>query len=210
MRVVLLGDSIFDNGAYVGGGPDVVTQLRKNLPEPSQASLLAVDGSVISDIPHQLRHLPRDSTHLVISIGGNDALANAGVLDEPSTSVAETLSRLAAIRDRFRSDYAEAVRSVLEVGLPTALCTIYEPRFPELARQRLAATALSVLNDGIIREAVLRGCPLLDLRLICDEDRDFANSIEPSVQGGSKISSAIASLVVNHDFGNRRTEIFTN
>lgn len=28
-NVVLLGTSIFDNAAYVGGGPDVVTQLRR-------------------------------------------------------------------------------------------------------------------------------------------------------------------------------------
>ncbi len=31
-HVVLLGDSIFDNGVYVPGGPDVVTQLRAELP----------------------------------------------------------------------------------------------------------------------------------------------------------------------------------
>src|SRR5690349_5483722 len=31
-HVVLLGDSIFDNAAYVGGGPDVITQLRAALP----------------------------------------------------------------------------------------------------------------------------------------------------------------------------------
>ena len=28
-HVVLLGDSILDNGAYTSGGPDVVTQLRQ-------------------------------------------------------------------------------------------------------------------------------------------------------------------------------------
>ena len=31
-HVALLGDSIFDNGAYTSGGPDVVTQLRAILP----------------------------------------------------------------------------------------------------------------------------------------------------------------------------------
>lgn len=32
-HVVLLGDSIFDNTAYVAGGPDVAWQLRERLPE---------------------------------------------------------------------------------------------------------------------------------------------------------------------------------
>jgi hypothetical protein len=31
-HLVLLGDSVFDNAAYVGGGPDVVAQLRARLP----------------------------------------------------------------------------------------------------------------------------------------------------------------------------------
>jgi hypothetical protein len=31
-HIVLLGDSIFNNAAYVAGGPDVVRQLRDVLP----------------------------------------------------------------------------------------------------------------------------------------------------------------------------------
>ena len=37
--------------------------------------------------------------------------------------------------------------------------------------------------------------PLIDLRLICDENEDYANAIEPSVHGGEKIAAAIASLL---------------
>ena len=33
--------------------------------------------------------------------------------------------------------------------------------------------------------------PLIDLRLICNEEGDCANPIEPSVQGGEKISAVI-------------------
>lgn len=50
--------------------------------------------------------------------------------------------------------------------------------------------------------------PLLDLRLICNEDEDFANPIEPSVNGGAKIAAAIAGLVAEHDFTRRRSEVF--
>jgi len=207
MRIVLLGDSVFDNGAYVGDGPDVLTQLQQQLRPPAKASLLAVDGSVIADIDRQLQRLPKDATHLVVSVGGNDALGASGVIDEPSSSVAGTLSRLADIKDHFRSSYSQALLAILDVGLPTALCTIYEPRFPELSRRRLAATALYILNDVIIQEAASNGCPLLDLRLICDEDRDFANPIEPSALGGEKIAIAIAKMVDKQDFGSR-AEIF--
>ncbi|MFL5281410.1 MAG: hypothetical protein ACJ8AW_10540 [Rhodopila sp.] len=73
-HVVLLGDSVFDNAAHVGSGPDVVTQLRRRLPPGWRASLLAVGGSVISDMAQQLARLPTDASHIVNSIGGNDAL----------------------------------------------------------------------------------------------------------------------------------------
>jgi hypothetical protein len=71
------------------------------------------------------------------------------------------------------------------------VCTIYEPRFPEPAMRRVAATALTALNDAITREAFARKVDCIDLRIICDDDRDFANPIEPSVQGGAKIARAI-------------------
>jgi hypothetical protein len=82
-HVVLLGDSVFDNAAYISGGPDVVTQLRQRLPPGWRASLLAVDGSVIASIAQQLARLPADASHLVISVGGNDALGYASVLASP-------------------------------------------------------------------------------------------------------------------------------
>jgi hypothetical protein len=49
-HIVLLGDSIFDNSAYVGGGPDVIAQLRQELPG-WRCTLLALDGDVISGVP---------------------------------------------------------------------------------------------------------------------------------------------------------------
>jgi hypothetical protein len=52
-HITLLGDSIFDNGRYTEGGPDVIAQVRQLLPKGSQSSLLAVDGSVADDVPAQ-------------------------------------------------------------------------------------------------------------------------------------------------------------
>jgi len=76
-----------------------------------------------------------------------------------------------------------------DCGRPTALCTIYEPRYPDPRVQRLAVTGLALFNDVITRAAFAHGLPVLDLRLICDNDADFANPIEPSAQGGDKIAA---------------------
>ena len=207
-HVVLLGDSVFDNAAYVAGAPDVVRQVRQRLPAGTGATLLAVDGSTTGDVYRQLRRLPGDATHLVLSVGGNDALGSSDFLGAPARSTAEALSGLADLGDGFERGYRPMLAEVLARGLPTAICTVYYPRFPEAALQKVAVAGLTVFNDCIIRAAFAHGLPLLDLRLICTEEEDYANPIEPSARGGEKISRAIAEFVERGPTGNR-TEVFT-
>ena len=193
-HVILLGDSIFDNGVYVSGGPDVVHQVRHVMPEGWQATLLAVDGAVTSGVASQVRRMPGDATHLVVSVGGNDALGYSYLLGEAVRSVGEGVAMLEQAQRRFASDYEAMLEGVLAQGLPTAICTIYDTP-PSAANQRIIRTALSVFNDVITRAAFSRGLPLIDLRLICNEEGDYANPIEPSVQGGAKMAGAIVSFV---------------
>lgn len=128
MNVVLLGDSIFDNKAYVGDGPDVIKQLSKALPAGATATLAARDGSTTNDIAGQLAAMPKDATHLVVSVGGNNALQEKGLIEEKARSVAEVLDKLAKIEAAFRKSYAAMLDGVLARRLPTAVCTIYEAR----------------------------------------------------------------------------------
>ena len=207
-HVVLLGDSIFDNAAYVPGGPDVVRQLRERLPAGWRATLAAVDGSVITDVRRQLDRVPADASHLVLSAGGNDVLDLSAILEEGARSVAEALARIADARERFQRDYRAMLDGVTAKGLPVAVCTVYDARFPDPQQRRVAQAGLAVFNDCITREAFARGLPLLDLRLICNDDGDFANPIEPSVQGGAKITAAIAALLATHDFASPRSAVF--
>ncbi len=206
-HVVLLGDSILDNAAYVAGAPDVVRQVRQRLPSGSKATLAALDGSRIGDVRRQLRRVPADATHLVLSVGGNDALGSSDFLSAPARSAAEALSALADIGDEFERGYLAMLAEVLARGLPTAICTIYYPRFPDAALQKVAVAALTVFNDCIVRAAFAHGLPLLDLRLICTEAGDYANPIEPSARGGEKIARTIAEFVERSPIGGR-TEVF--
>lgn len=209
-HIVLLGDSIFDNAAYVKGGPDVIGQLQAKLPQGWNATLNAVDGSMIQNVPDQLARLPQDVSHLIVSVGGNNALDNANILSERAQSAAEVLNRLADVTEEFRQQYHEMLHNILRYGLPTAICTVYYPHFPDPMLQRIAVAALTIFNDVIISEAFMAGIPLLDLRLICSEERDYANEIEPSVAGGEKISTVILKVVEEHDFARRRTEVFVD
>lgn len=90
--IVLLGDSIFDSKAYVGAGPDVVQQLRADLPSGWAASLRTVDGAVTASVRAQLGRIPPEATHLALSIGGNDALRESGIFERRIGSMAEAVS----------------------------------------------------------------------------------------------------------------------
>lgn len=201
-HIVLLGDSTLDNAAYVPDGQDVASHLR-SISQDSKISLLAIDGSVIGDIAAQLERLPADVSHLVVSVGGNDAILASGVLDESTTSLAAALDRLADVREAFRAAYRTMLDEVLAQGIATAVCTIYEGADPDPTFRRIASTALAMLNDCITREAAARALPLIDLRVIFDSDEDYANPIEPSASGGHKFAAAIASVVAGQDFGGR-------
>jgi GDSL-like Lipase/Acylhydrolase family len=195
-HVVLLGDSIFDNGAYTNGAPDVITQLRSILPTNWRATLLAVDGHRTEDVRNQVARLPPDASHLVLSVGGNDALAHSDLLEQRATSSRRLLGMLADAQAGFERRYRAVTEVLSRAGFPLAVCTIYNGHFLDPEFQRLASTALCVFNDVIIRVAFERGLSVIDLRLICTDPADYANPIEPSSAGGIKIARAIASAII--------------
>lgn len=197
-HVVLLGDSIFDNAAYVPDGSPVIDQLRAALPAGWRASLLAVDGDTTELVAVRLRDLPTAATHLVVSVGGNDALLHSPLLDEPRN----ILPDLADARTAFAKRYRQMLDAVLKPGKPVAVCTIYDA-VPGLTPA--AQAALAGFNDVIFREAVRAGIPVLDLRLLCNDPADYSDlsPIEPSVIGGEKIAALVAGVVTGHDFEKR-------
>jgi lysophospholipase L1-like esterase len=205
-HLVLLGDSIFDNAAYTSGAPDVVHQVRQRLPPGWRATLGAVDGGTTESVGEQLRSLPPDATHLIVSAGGNDALGHIDFLGAPVGSVAEALLGLADIATEFERKYHAMITEMLAYRLPTAVCTIYYPRFPDATLQRVTVTALAVFNDCIIRAALIHGLPLLDLRFVCTEEGDYADPIEPSARGGEKIASAVVEMI-ERGFDSGRTAV---
>jgi hypothetical protein len=194
-HIVLLGDSIFDNGAYTDGGPDVISQVRGLLPEGWKASLLAVDGATASDVPCQVRLVPADATHLVLSAGGNDAISNAGILDRPVKSTAQAITALADVARGFEEKYRAALASCRVLRLPLTVCTIYNGCFPDADYQRMVSTALMVFNDAILRVGIEYRLSIIDLRFVCSSPDDYANPIEPSSIGGAKIARSIVSLI---------------
>jgi lysophospholipase L1-like esterase len=223
-HIILCGDSIFDNSPYVQPDePDVTTQVNALLPEDSKATRLAVDGDVTENIYRQLQSLPNDATHLFISVGGNDALGGINVFSEPVANVGEALIYVNTMRNQFETRYKEMLQHALSQQLPLTICSVYYPRFhsqnlervfPDGNRvngetlQQMAMAALANFNDAIFRQAFQLKVPLIDLRVLCDEDADFANPIEPSAVGGQKIARAIVDMLDSSKGSANKTTVY--
>ncbi len=203
-HLILLGDSIFDNASYVPTGrPAVVDHIRNRLPSGWTATLAALDGSTIRSVFSQLLSLPTDGSHLVLSVGGNDVLAEIGILHEPAATVGEALHRLAIVRDAFEDAYRELLSAIKERRLPTVVCTIYNPCSDDYEFQCAAVAALGVFNDCIIRVAREFRFSLIELRAVCTEPAHYANEIEPSALGSAKIAEAIMLAVAEGSVAGR-------
>jgi GDSL-like Lipase/Acylhydrolase family len=208
-HLVLLGDSILDNASYIPGRrPAVIDQVRSRLPEGWSATLLARDGCVIEDVMRwQLPNIPVDTTHLVLSVGGNDVLGEIRILYEPVVTVGEALRMLLESRLQFAERYTRLMEAIRERSLPAVVCTIYNTCSDDDAFQRAAVAALCLFNDAIIDDARRFRLPVIDLRAVCSEIADYANEIEPSAAGGAKIADSICQVVTGHDFAARRSVI---
>ena len=206
-HLVLLGDSVLDNAAYTAGGPDVISQVRQQLPAGWQGSLRAVDGSTTEEVHAQLAAMPPDATHLFLSVGGNNAILRSEILDTPVQSSSEALLLLADVAREFEATYRRAVDACLRLNLPLVVCTIYHGNFPDPRYQRLAVAGLTAFNDAIIRIAIEKCLKVIDMRLVCNSPADYANPIEPSSIGGAKIAQAIVRAAVEFPHSTRGAHV---
>lgn len=201
MHLILLGDSTLHNDSYTGGGPSVTDHIRADLGKRSEVTRLARDGGMMRNVTgqlDQLEKLPSTATHLVLSVGGNDALTHTHILepDRPAmTNIFGALSDLTDILDDFQDSYRTCLDRVLEHSLPTTVCTIYNGAFQDPSYQRVISTTARLFDDVIMQCAFDAGCSVVDLRRVCTDYADYYNPIEPGAEGGRKIASTILSVL---------------
>jgi hypothetical protein len=196
-RIVLLGDSMFDNQSYVAPGASTIAAIEARLPAGWSAILLAQDGSTIDEVTRQAMQLPAGASHLVVSTGMSDVLSDVGILAECVATVADALWKVAQAGERFERRYRRMLRSVRTRRLPVAVCTMGNGNFGGPQLQAVTTAALAIFNDAIIRSAWSAHAPIIDLRAACDEPEDYANETVPSARGSGKIAEIVVTAVVN-------------
>ena len=206
-HLVLMGDSIFDNGRYVPGRPALVEQARDWFPKDWRVTLLACDGAITPQVANQLERFPADATHFAISIGGNDVLESSYVVRESDNTPTEMLAEIHEARRQFREQYQKMLDAVRAHQCPAVACTVYDA-IQDITFQE--SLLLALYNDVILSECIRRGIPVLDLRLICTELQDFStySPIEPSEIGGAKIVRGLRQVFLSHDFHRPESTIY--
>jgi hypothetical protein len=122
--------------------------------------------------------------------------------------VSGALEMLAAAADQFEEVFAKLIDSAREAGLPTVVCTLVPSRHEDPARRRIAATALAIFNDRIIRQAVAAKLSIVDLRFVCDEETDYATETLLSRAGVRKVANVARSALYEVSREPGRTRVY--
>jgi lysophospholipase L1-like esterase len=194
--VFLLGDSIIDNAGYLRPGePDVASQLASHTVVKH-----AIDGAKSGDVlARQVAEVER-AEHIVLSAGGNDAMAQIHLLEDPVQQCAkDVLVRLWSIREEFQRSYAALLARLALTRRPVLVLTVYNPCFHAhgfgAAYHQAAESAVSIINDVVQQEARHRLFDILELRTLFNDPADYVNPIEPSAIGGAKLANSMSDWV---------------
>ena len=181
-NIVLIGDSMLNNSAYVFGGQSVPDLISKDLETKPGTTVynFAKDGSTINDCYTQLdkisTELNNSSTIIFVSCGGNNILNSRGAT---KINVNNLFDQYSELIKSIRSRASNARLNVLNLYFPTN--THYKSYYDTITEwNKLIEDNASILGYKVITTN----------KLLVAED-DFAYDIEPSYKGGKKIAAAI-------------------
>ena len=185
----LVGDSMLNNQLYVPDGDSVYHKLREYTNDT--VHLLAKDDAIISDMYSQLHKIPshfdNPTTYVCVSAGGNNLLNMQSLLF--------TNSFQEDVRDEMDSIFKEYTKfiSAIKLRLPSATILLlnlyYPPSMPHL--KKVVARWNELLSDTFSNDSVSKRIRVIQVDNVFTEPTDFVSRIEPSSEGGDKLSKLI-------------------
>lgn len=179
LKIVLIGDSMLNNSAYVLANQSVPDLLSKKLVGNTVYNF-AKDGATINDCYAQLdkisTELNNSRTYIVVSCGGNNILSSRSL-------------KPADMNNLF-NEYSELLKSI-KTRVPNAslyVINLYTPTNSHYVSYHKAIDQWNQLledNKSSLQYKIINTSSLL----VTDED--FTYNIEPSEKGGKKIVEAI-------------------
>lgn len=210
VHIVLLGDSTLDNGRYLNlakGELSVEKQLMKICMERQwDMTVLAQDGSLLDDVrQRQVPVIPEGATHIILSASGNDLLSLLNHMVVSNFTLSSMYATIGAGLTQVAEDYRQLLCQLKGLGCHLAICTLYKPNFNHLFFKSLAGFGLGLHNSRIRQISVELDCSVIDFSSMFDSEDDFANPLELSTRGGSKLTQNIAAFVSDNPMTTRMT-----
>lgn len=175
--IILLGDSILKNNDYVTDEFSVESILRNKA--GCQVYCFAKNNETITDVYEQLNNVSIDlnnnSTHIFLSVGGNDILNNYEEYDT-------LFSQYTDLVDSIKSKMNKSNISLVDIYYPTS------------NKYRSYLHVIEEWNNKLYTFVNNNSDANISLLRISDsviEPDDFVYDIEPSKTGGEKIVNAI-------------------
>ena len=156
----------------------------------------------------RVRAIPAEVTHIVICVDGGWAIETSGLLKGRAQSIRDALDTLAAAADEFEKVFVRLIAAAAEAGVPTIVCTLVPARYVDPVQERAAAAALAIFNDRILRRAIAAQLSIVELRLICDEDNDYASETLLSHAGVRKVANVARSALYDVSRNPGRTRVY--
>ena len=205
VKVVCLGDSIFQNKDYVGINDSVQDNLTNMLSKTNSTGLvLAEDNAQMESVDSQIKTLEDmkdwggSNDYIFLSIGGNDILNNYKPLTEHDDLTAFTLVKHK--RDEANKMFRKYIKVVKNIHkkFPSAkiiLSTIY---YPQEENYKKYHNVIKYWNQSVIDYSKFHPkqvSGVLRTDKLVKEPEDFTHFIEPSANGSKKIVDGIKKII---------------
>lgn len=177
-NVVLIGDSILNNSAYVSQDESVPDLLSKKLLGNATVYNFAKDGATISDCYAQLDKIPFDSNATIfVSCGGNN------ILNSRNLNLNLNVTNLFA-------EYSQLLKSI-KVRSPNASLYALNLYVPAGGHYKSYKPVIDQWNNLLDNNASVLGYSVLNINNLLVLEEDFVYGVEPSFKGGNKLVSEL-------------------
>lgn len=179
-NIILIGDSVLNNAAYVPPGKAVLDYLKQ---KTNNVFNFAKDGSTIQDAIDQILNIPpnfnNSNSYFFISVGGNDILNLRNMLTNSEIDV--LFSKYIQLIDTIKLKFG---------GVNINVCNLYLPSDPRYLNYK---PSIDYWNQLIQKNSNRIGAMynVVDLFNLLNTPNDFIYGIEPSKDGSVKIANII-------------------
>jgi hypothetical protein len=188
-NIILMGDSILKNNAYVNNGMSIEFLIEER---NNQVLSLAEDHATIADIFAQINKLPielnKPNTFIFLSGGGNNILSHYVDQNQDITDTSILKPMFGAYKNLIKS---------IQTRLPEAKLILLDIYYPDNLRYKQFHSIIKEWNNMIYDFAEKRKNNIYAVIMISNhltQNEDFSFGIEPSSSGGNKIADLILNI----------------